>query len=182
MKHKLIISFGMGLVLATSCSNSNKENTSQNDTDTIVEVVPETKLIVEEVEKTDSAKPETPVIATKQVNDGTLNVTKVSVVGSILNVELILDNSEKNAININFPPSTIYYIDDATAKKNSLLKDDAGQFMITPTKADGQKLWYLGSDKIVLISLKFAVPAPDSKTISLTLGDYGSFDALPITR
>ncbi|GGE24608.1 MULTISPECIES: hypothetical protein [Sphingobacterium] len=51
MKHKLIISFGMGLVLATSCSNSNKENTSQNDTDTIVEVVPETKLIVEEVEK-----------------------------------------------------------------------------------------------------------------------------------
>lgn len=111
-----------------------------------------------------------------------MNVTKVSVVGSILNVELILDNSEKNAININFPPSTIYYIDDATAKKNSLLKDDAGQFMITPTKADGQKIWYLGSDKIVLISLKFAVPAPDSKTISLTLGDYGSFDALPITR
>lgn len=182
MNHKLIIALGMGLVLATSCSNSNKENTSQKDTDTIVEVVPETKVIVEEVEKTDSPKSETPAIATKQVNDGTLKVTKVSVVGSILNVELILDNTEDKSININFPPSNIYYIDDATAKKNSLLKDDAGRFMITPTKSEGQRLWYLGSDKIVLISLKFAVPAPESKTISLTLGDYGSFDALPITR
>ena len=183
MNYKLIIAMGMGVLLMASCSNSNQDKSNeQNDKDTVVQVVPETKVVVEEVEKTDPAQTAPAAIASKQVNDGTLSVTKASIVGSILNVELRLDNTDKNVISINFPGENIYYIDDATAKKNSLLKDDAGKFMFTPTKEEGKKLWYLGSDKMVLINLKFAVPSPETNTISLTLSDYGSFDALPITR
>jgi len=184
MNHKLIIALGLGALIAISCSNSNQDKSAENnDVDTIVQPVEETKVIVKEVEKKDSVRVIAPAaIATKQVSDGTLNITKVKVVGSILNIEAVLDNPEKNSVNINFPSDNIYYIDDASAKKMSLLKDDSGKFMITPTNAEGKKLWYLGSDKMILISLKFAVPAPDSKSISLTLGDFGSFDALPVTR
>ncbi|MEI5984171.1 MULTISPECIES: hypothetical protein [Sphingobacterium] len=177
------ILLGLGLLACTACTTTTKTDQDTDKDTTIVVNQPASPVIVEERVVEEPAQPATTnAISSKQVSDGTINVTKVNVLGSIMTVELMLDNPEKNAININFPADNIYYIDDATAKKNSLLKDDAGKVMLTPTNSEGKKMRYLGSDKMVLMSLKFAAPPAESKTISLTLGDYGTFDGLPITR
>ncbi|WP_099365291.1 hypothetical protein [Sphingobacterium sp. 1.A.4] len=177
------ILLGLGLLACTACTTTTKTDQDTDKDTTIVVNQPASPVIVEERVVEEPAQPSTTnAISSKQVSDGTINVTKVNVLGSIMTVEMMLDNPEKNAININFPADNIYYIDDATAKKNSLLKDDAGKVMLTPTNSEGKKMRYLGSDKMVLMSLKFAAPPAESKTISLTLGDYGTFDGLPITR
>ncbi len=184
MNYKLIIALGATALFFTACTNSTKNDdgsTGHSDTVVIKEEPAEQQVIVKEVPKADETA-NIPVIASKQIAKGVLNVTKVRVVGSILNVEMAIPNTDKNVFNLNIPPGNIYYIDDATAKKNTLLKDDEGKFMVTPTNDEGQKLWYLGSDDLILISLKFAAPPAESKTISLTLGEYGSFDELPVSR
>lgn len=177
------ILLGLGLLACTACTSNNKtEQVNQKDT-TIIVTPPANKIVVEEVQK--QAPPPTttaPIISSKQTSDGTLNINKVNVIGSIMTIELSIDNTEKKPININFPANNIYYIDDATVKKNSLLKDDEGRVMLTPTNSEGMKMRYLGSDKLVMMSLKFAAPPVETKTISLTIGDYGSFDGVPVTR
>lgn len=94
----------------------------------------------------------------------------------------MIQNPEKKLADINIPGSDIYYIDDATAKKNSILKDDAGKLMLSPVNSFGDRLRVTGDDNPILMNLKFAAPPADSKTISLSIGKYGSFDGMPITR
>ncbi|GAA4136353.1 hypothetical protein GCM10022216_11300 [Sphingobacterium kyonggiense] len=182
MNSKLIPLVGLALLLGASCTNNteNKDNsTSDNDT-VVVSTQPDT-VIVQETVKEETA-PQITSIASKQVDEGTLAVTKAHVVGSILSIDLVIQNPEKKLADINIPGSDIYYIDDATAKKNSILKDDAGKLMLSPVNSFGDRLRVTGDDNPILMNLKFAAPPADSKTISLSIGKYGSFDGMPITR
>ena len=185
MKRVSIMSMGLAALLFAACSNGakqeQKEAAEETETSTATTAPTESQAVIQEEKKEEPAKLSN-VIASKQIDKGVLNVTKVAVVGSILNVELVLENPEKRLLDLNVPAEDIYFIDDATAKKNSLLKDDSGRFMITPVNSEGKRLRFMGSDEMLIITFRFAVPPADSKTISLTVGKYGNFDALPITR
>lgn len=120
-------------------------------------------------------------IMSKTIDQGNLNLTKATVTGNLMNVEFVITNPDKNVFTANIPVSEIYYIDDATAKKNGLLKDDSGKYMVSPTNTEGNKLLpqYIGESNVIL-TLKFPAPPKGSKTVSITLGKYGSFDNVPI--
>lgn len=76
----------------------------------------------------------------------------------------------------------VFLIDDATAKKNGLLKDDAGKYLASPTNRDGDKIDIHGYDLAYALNLKSLVPSADVKTVSITIPSLGGFDGLSITR
>lgn len=182
MNSNVMSLLGIGLLLCTACNSGSKKETAVVSTDSSSS--PSSTVIVEEVEKpTEPAKAD-PIqaIASKQISQGLLQISKAHVTGSILTIEMILDNTEKKIVDFNIPAEDIFYIDDATSKKISLLKDDSGRVMLSPTNSDGNRLRFTGTDNPVIINLKFPVPPADSKTISLSFGEFGSFDGMPITR
>ncbi|WP_313216640.1 hypothetical protein [Soonwooa sp.] len=181
MKKLVFVIASLALV---ACKDAKKEKSVESAPSSEI-TKPEEKA-PEEIVKT---QVETPVaLSTKSLNGEVISVTKAKVVGKVLYVELNVkavkesdEHTPLHVININ----QINYVDDAEAKKHDVLKDDEGKYQASPLQSSG-------SDRIqfstkykkngVLVSLKFAPPPETSKTITLNIPDFDSFDAIPITR
>ena len=121
-------------------------------------------------------------IQKKSLNDVVANITKVRVTADILTVEMIVENIGKERISYYLPLKEISYIDDATSKKYSLLQDDEGKYMADPINSTSRDIAFYGEQREHLISMKFPAPPAESKTISLNIPKFGSFDVLPVSR
>lgn len=123
-------------------------------------------------------------LATKTVNGTAISVVKASVTGKVLYVELLVKSDKESSLLV-MDARDIHYVDDAQAKKHELLKDDAGRYQASPMQTpSGSKLQITTNSRKpeALMNLKFAAPPENSKTITLNIPDFGSFDAIPVSR
>ena len=105
-------------------------------------------------------------------------LNRAAVTGDILTVALTFQGGKCCAyINVD----QVSVIDDATAQRISVLKDNAGNWMAAPLGSPDQlRFGYQGPTTQVWF--KFPAPPATSKTISLTIPNVAPFDAVPITR
>lgn len=119
------------------------------------------------------------VITNGKVNNINWRLTKVKVTGSILTVEFETEGQNYSSVRIEL--NQVSYIDDATAKKVDVLKDEAGEWMAAPLSGKNH-LNFEVSGGITKIWMKFPAPPASSKTISLNIPKIGALDGLEVQR
>ena len=126
-------------------------------------------------------------IQSKPFGQGTLALTKVKVVGQILNVEFmyIPPKNEKGDYKFTNEHSgkltDFAYIDEATSKRISLLQDESGKYMTDPAAGVSNTIGLTGNSPKI-IALKFPAPPETSPTITIDFPGAGSFDSVPVNR
>jgi hypothetical protein len=126
-----------------------------------------------------AAPAEPKVLASGKLKDFDWRLSKVKVTGAILTVEFEV-NSEKGS-GAYLPAGQISYIDDATAKKYGVLKDEGGQYMMAPLFGKDELLMG-GTQGISKTWIKFPAPPAGSKTVSLNIPSVGALDGVEVQR
>ena len=95
--------------------------------------------------------------------------------------------SDGKRVASNYEIDQISVIDEATAKKYSVLKDQSGNYMASPLRTDqGKQLININipsfKDTPVAVWFKFPAPPVDTKTISITIPEVGSYTGIPVYR
>ena len=131
--------------------------------------------------------PAAQAIQSKPFGDGgTLALTKVKVVGQILNVEFMFIPAKKENGGYKYTiartgkVADFAYIDESTSKRISLLQDENGRYMVDPSPSD-KDISVSGSSPRI-IALKFPAPPETSPTITIDFPGAGSFDSVPVSR
>ena len=131
--------------------------------------------------------PAAQAIQSKPFGDGgTLALTKVKVVGQILNVEFMFIPAKKENGGYKYTiartgkVADFAYIDESTSKRISLLQDENGRYMVDPSPSD-KDISVSGSSPRI-IALKFPAPPETSPTITIDFPGAGSFDSVPVGR
>lgn len=131
--------------------------------------------------------PAAQAIQSKPFGDGgTLALTKVKVVGQILNVEFMFIPAKKENGGYKYTiartgkVADFAYIDESTSKRISLLQDENGKYMVDPSPSD-KDISVSGSSPRI-IALKFPAPPETSPTITIDFPGAGSFDSVPVSR
>ena len=126
-------------------------------------------------------------IQSKPFGDGgTLALTKVKVVGQILNVEFMFIPAKKENGGYKYTTARtgkvadFAYIDESTSKRISLLQDENGKYMVDPSP-QGKDISVSGSSPRI-VALKFPAPAATTPTITIDFPGAGSFDSVPVSR
>ncbi|UOO82854.1 phosphoribosylglycinamide synthetase [Uruburuella testudinis] len=118
--------------------------------------------------------------------ESVIHLTSAKVTGQILTVEFVAVPKKRGDgryewLNLTLPLKNVSYIDDATAKKVSLLQDDGEAYMASPLNGTGKSIRLDGHSPITA-TLKFPAPPETSPTISVNFSDIGSFDGVPVSR
>ena len=131
--------------------------------------------------------PAAQAIQSKPFGDGgTLALTKVKVVGQILNVEFMFIPAKKENGGYKYTiartgkVADFAYIDESTSKRISLLQDENGKYMVDPSPSD-KDISVSGSSPRI-IALKFPAPPETSPTITIDFPGAGSFGSVPVSR
>jgi len=110
-----------------------------------------------------------------------VTLNRVAVTGDVLTVALTFQGTTCCAY---IPVDQVSIIDDATAQRISVLKDNGGQWMAAPMDSgSAMKELRIGNDNSpTQVWFKFPAPPATSKTVSLNIPGVAPFDAVPITR
>jgi hypothetical protein len=125
--------------------------------------------------------PKPPSLASGALGEGggEWRLSKVNVTGAILTVEFDLEG--KCCFTEFVPIDQVSYIDDASAKKFSPLRDEGGLWMAAPLNLNKELEFHIAGG-ITRVWIKFPAPPAESKTISLNLPKIGALDGLPVQR
>jgi hypothetical protein len=108
----------------------------------------------------------------------TWSLVKAKVSGAILSVEF--EVSGESCENEYIPLQDISYIDENTAKKLTVLKDEGGQWMAGPLDDDRLRAKACGGKSKMW--MKFPAPPAETKTITINISQLGSLDSIPVQR
>mgnify|MGYP000921965002 CR=1 FL=1 len=131
--------------------------------------------------------PAAQAIQSKPFGQGTLALTKVKVVGQILNVEFMYIPPKNERGDYKFTNehsgkiTDFAYVDEATSKRISLLQDESGKYMTDPAAGVSNTIGLTGNSPRI-IALKFPAPPETSPTITIDFPGAGSFDSVPVGR
>ena len=145
-------------------------------------------LIREQAAPQQQPDPAAQAIQSKPFGDGgTLALTKVKVVGQILNVEFMFipakneNGGYKYTIARTGKVADFAYIDESASKRISLLQDESGKYMTDPAAGVSNTIGLTGNSPKI-IALKFPAPPETSATITIDFPGAGSFDSVPVGR
>ena len=131
--------------------------------------------------------PAAQAIQSKPFGDGgTLALTKVKVVGQILNVEFMFTPAKNENGSYKYTGARtgkvedFAYIDESTSKRISLLQAENGKYMVDPSP-QGKDISLSGNSPRI-VALKFPAPAATTPTITIDFPGAGSFDSVPVSR
>ena len=131
--------------------------------------------------------PAAQAIQSKPFGDGgTLALTKVKVVGQILNVEFMFIPAKNENGGYRYTSARtgkvadFAYIDESTSKRISLLQAENGKYMVDPSP-QGKDISLSGNSPRI-VALKFPAPAATTPTITIDFPGAGSFDSVPVSR
>ena len=143
---------------------------------------PQVNITRPETPPTPKPVPEVKALASGAFKNGEFKLTKVKVTGTILTVEFQLNG--QCCTNERIPIDQISYIDDASAKKFGVLKDESGQAMAAPLEMSSNKEYVDArlNGHPYTIWIKFPAPPVESKTISLNMPYIGALDGMPVAR
>jgi hypothetical protein len=129
---------------------------------------------------------DTRVIATRQGPDGLeVDLARVGVTGDLMTIELRYRNSTVDAIWLNtFSLNQVSFIDDATSRRYSVVKDQSGQYMASPLSGGGGfiEAHYVKEKGYSIVWFKFPAPPPTTQTISINIPKVSPFDGIRIQR
>ncbi len=119
-------------------------------------------------------------IASQPGPDGSqVDLIKLAVTGDILTATFRCSSQDR--INTEaFRLTDISAIDDATAQRISVLKDNAGNWLASAPSGDS--IMASCEAKPGIFWVKFPAPPATSKTVSLNLPKTAPFDGMPVTR
>ena len=122
------------------------------------------------------------VIQTQPGSDGVVvDLNKVAVTGDVLTVQLSVKAPYQDGKSFYMSERQISIIDDATAQRYSLLKDNEGNPLASPLS--GTRVGnYIAKGSTGIYWLKFPAPPATSKTVSINLPGVAPFDGVPVTR
>lgn len=172
-----------GHMTACNSSKPSRRSTSRSDTSVNTEAVTEHPIA-----------PPSPVLSSqKGPNSSQVDLTKAQVKGDTLTIELqYKPGTEANSQSAGVVASTyaisqISVTDEATGKTYGVRKDQSGTYMVSPLGTDqgGQSVTIpvpSAKGKPVSVSFKFPAPPVDTKTISVTIPDVGTYKAIPLSR
>jgi hypothetical protein len=127
---------------------------------------------------------ENKAIATRQGPDGLeVDLTRVGFAGDLMTIELRYRNSTAKSIWIEwFRLDQVSFIDDATSKRYSVVKDQSGQYMASPLGGE-----YIVANSVkemgyVMVWFKFPAPPTTTQTISINIPNVSPFDGIRIQR
>lgn len=122
------------------------------------------------------------VIQTQPGPDGMSGeLNKVAVTGDVLTVQITV-RAGTDGKSLYMSNNEISVIDDVTAKRYGMLKDDSGKFLASPLSGDKQVGKYISKGGSEIFWFKFPAPPATSKTVSINLPGIAPFDGVPVTR
>lgn len=165
---------------ADETTAANSAATTADETASAGGVTRETLKSTEEMLPPVQQMPAQAVIQSQPGPDGSqLDLIKVAVTGDVLTVTLRCSSMEK--INTEaFRLDDISVIDDATAQRIGILKDNAGNWLAS--RPSGNSIMADCTVKPGVIWAKFPAPPPTSPTVSINLPGVAPFDGVPVTR
>lgn len=179
----IVVAAAMGALAA--CSGGEK-SAEQTPSGAPTDAAGATGVAREEVPApTPSATPAPPPAAAIQTQPGPNNyqvaLNRVAVTGDVLTVALTYSGGRCCAY---AKLDEVSVIDDATAQRLSVLKDNSGKWMASPMDSRGDRLaiGLGGNDSPRQVWFKFPAPPATSKTVSIALPEVAPFDAVPVTR
>lgn len=110
-----------------------------------------------------------------------VDLLKVQVTGDILTVTMRC-SSERSVNTESFSVDDISVIDDATAQRIGVLKDNAGKPLVSSPSPNGTSLSTGCEKEPGVIWAKFPAPPATSPTVSINFPGVGPFDGVPVTR
>lgn len=183
MRHhwNILIASGLAIPLLAACQVADdKAQTSNNaDATETATAEPPTPVVVEQVQPA----PALPVIATQPGPDGVnVDLNKVAVTGDVLTVQATVKAGVDDGVSLYMSNDEISVIDDATAQRYSLLKDNSGKVLASPVSGDRRIGDYVSRGKTKVFWFKFPAPPATSKTVSINLPNVAPFDGVAVTR
>jgi hypothetical protein len=123
-------------------------------------------------------------IATRQGPDGLeVDLARVGFAGDLMTVELRYRNPTANEIWLNnFKLEQVSFIDDATSKRYSVVKDQSGQYMASPLSGEYINPHYVKERGYSIVWFKFPAPPTTTQTISINIPNVSPFDGIRIQR
>lgn len=108
-------------------------------------------------------------------------LNRVAVTGDVMTVALTYSGGSCCAY---AKLDEVSVIDDATAQRIGVLKDNSGKWMASPMDSRGDRLaiGLGGGDGPRQVWFKFPAPPATSKTVSIAIPEVAPFDAVPVTR
>lgn len=139
------------------------------------------------VTRTESPPPEEPaplpqqaVIQTQPGPKGAqVALNKVKVTGDVMTVQLTY-TGEGSTPQVDL--ENVSLIDDATAQRIGVLKDNDGKWLASPLSGRGNGLSINLYESPAIVWFKFPAPPATSKTVSINIPDVVPFDGVPVTR
>lgn len=111
----------------------------------------------------------------------TWDLTKAKVTGNLLTVQFTVRPKLNDDISYYGEVADISVVDDATSQRYGIVKDEAGQPLVSDRSGDRLHL-DTGRDETGIVWAKFPAPPPTSNTISINFPEVGTFDGVPVTR
>ncbi len=126
------------------------------------------------------------VIASQSgIAGSTWDLTRAQVTGNILTLQFtVTPQADKSLFEYSrIKVEQIALIDDTTAQRYSVLKDDTGRPMVSPIEDGGDTLKIgIGANSTGVVWLKFPAPPATSQTVSITIPEVGPFDGIKVSR
>jgi hypothetical protein len=171
----------MAAALLTGCNS----NPSPTATQTNQAVAPTGSVVRETPAAPDTGPAVAPmatptVIQSQPGPDGSqVDLLKVAVTGDILTVTLRC-SSEKKFNTRAFSLKDVSVIDDATAQRIAVLKDNQGNWLAS--KVSGDTMFGDCAVQPGILWAKFAAPSAGTKTVSVNLPEVAPFDGVAVTH
>lgn len=126
--------------------------------------------------------PSQPAIQTQPGPYGsTVALNRASVTGDVLTIQLTYSGAPKaNAQYMKLDDVSV--IDDSTAQRLGVLKDNGGKWLASPLSAGGDGVNISLRDTPTIVWFRFPAPSAETTSVSLNLPEAAPFDAIPITR
>lgn len=145
-----------------------------------------TPLVTPQVTPPAPAKASPSVIASQPGMAGTTwDLTRMQVTGSIMTLQFSVTPAPGKSLFITdkIKVDDVALIDDQTAQRYSVLKDDSGRPMASPVNKEGNLIRVdQGVDVVGVVWFKFPAPPEGTTTVSVTIPEVGPFDGVPVTR
>lgn len=178
----------MALLALSACSGpgGNEQAGASSVQNTTTSIGGVTRAEVAPPEPAVQPMPAQTVIQSQPGPDGAqVDLIKVAVTGDILTVTMRCSGEDRHNSET-FRVADISVIDDATAQRLGVLKDNDGNALVSKfTKGSQPQYDYLSAQceqKPGVIWAKFPAPPPTSKTVSINFPEVAPFDGIPVTR
>lgn len=132
-----------------------------------------------------TSQPAGATLATRSGSQGLeVDLVRAGVTGDIFTAELRYRNPTDKPVVLLIPIDEVSYIDDASSRRYSVVKDQAGVYMAAPLNPMKKTLLQTAvmPKKSETVWFKFPAPPAGSRTVSINIPQVGPFDGIQVQR